>query len=60
MKNIAMVEVEVPQSCDKCPFIDLFSDFPNVYCDITSELINDGEEINEQRHSTCPLRLMSN
>lgn len=58
MKNIARVDIEMPQSCDKCPFIDTLSDFPNFYCDITNELINDGEEIDEQRHSTCPLRLL--
>lgn len=48
---------DMPKSCFGCPLADYSSDFPNVYCNATYELINDGEQdITEERHSTCPLK----
>lgn len=58
MREIFVREKEMPQNCDKCPLKDLYSDFPNVYCNVTDELINDGEDIDEKRHSTCPLKIL--
>lgn len=58
MKFWYLVESNMPKSCDKCPLKDLYSDFPNIYCNATNELINDGEDLEEGRHSTCPLRIL--
>lgn len=51
---------EIPKSCFECPLNDHTSDFPNIYCNITNEIINDQENILDTRHSTCPLKEIIN
>lgn len=53
--KVYLLEDEMPESCYDCPFKDDFSDFPNFFCNVTCELLNDGEDISIKRHSTCPI-----
>lgn len=57
MREVFLHKEDIPKSCFDCTFTDDNTDFPNVYCNITCELVNDGEQdIIEERHSTCPIK----
>lgn len=60
MTEIYLNKYEMPNSCDECRFTDRTSEFPNVVCNITNELVNDDEDFEYERHSTCPLRVLTN
>ncbi len=57
INEVYLHEKDIPKSCFECKFTDDSSDFPNIWCNCTGELVNDGEEdITEKRHKTCPIR----
>lgn len=59
MKEIFLHKEDIPKSCFDCKFADDNSDFPNIWCSCTDELVNDGkDDITKMRHKTCPLRLL--
>lgn len=59
MIEIFLNKKDMPKSCLDCKFTDGISDFPNIWCNCTYEIVNDGEEdITEKRHKTCPLKVL--
>lgn len=63
MKNISklyLLENEIPENCYECPLKEDYTDFPNIYCEVTGNIINNcGEDTSEKRHSNCPLRALN-
>ena len=60
MKEVFVHEEDLPKNCLNCPFVDTSSDFPNLFCNVNCEMLNDtGEEaIDEERHKNCPLKII--
>ena len=43
MKNISklyLLENEIPENCYECPLKEDYTDFPNIYCEVTGNIIN--------------------
>lgn len=58
MKEIFLHKEDLPASCNDCPFMDATTDFPNFFCNVTSELLDSHEvDIFEERHENCPIKV---
>ena len=58
MKEIFIHKEDLPGSCNACPFMDGTTDFPNFFCNVTSDLLDSHDvDIFEERHENCPIKV---
>lgn len=59
MKEIFIHREDLPESCLECPFMDSSSDFPNMFCNVTSELCDSYKvDVTEERNENCPIKIV--
>ncbi len=59
MKEVFIHREDLPKSCLDCPFSDTSSDFPNMFCNVTSDLCDSHrEDPTEERNRDCPIRII--